>query len=169
MTANLYKEVAKGGGNEPHTHHHTLVLGRGNLRDEGDAHRAQEKLSEGKDKVYADKPVGGNQGLFNAAAYSCLICGSIEADGCKCHEAEGHGRNQHAVCDLAGCRRLLALCRQGAENGHGDRCEGYHIERVEVLEDRGADLDAAAEAGVLPHKVCACKGNYAHTNPFSFL
>ena len=52
------EEVTHSGGDKPTTHHHTLVLGRSHLRNEGDTHRRKEQLGEGEDEVSEDQPTG---------------------------------------------------------------------------------------------------------------
>ena len=55
------EEVTHCGGDKPTTHHHTLVLGRSHLRNEGDTHRRKEQLGEGEDEVSEDQPTGRNE------------------------------------------------------------------------------------------------------------
>ena len=62
-----------------------------------------------------------------------------ESERSKGHQGISHSSYNHTVCYLSGSRWFFALCSQSTKDSHRHRGEGYHIEGVELLEDRSGN------------------------------
>ena len=97
--------VADGGHAEPQAHHHTLVLGRRHLGDEGDADGAQQQLGKSQHEIGADEPIGRDQGTAHTAL--CLQLGRTgQGEGTDDQDKEAQRSDNHAHTNLARRGRL---------------------------------------------------------------
>ena len=151
----MHEEVSECGGDEPGTHHHSLVFRRSHLADEGDADGAQEEFGEGQNEVGADEKVRGD--VCHVVVHAVSVGRHGKSDGAGNHEEIGAGSDEHTETNLDRCFGFFAFLAEPAEERDADGSEHHHEAGVELLEDGCADGDGLGKLLIVPIEI-GCGG-----------